>query len=68
MWLSASREDLAQSTSSSLWLVALRMSKVLKPHDSGTFQFSKTCVHHAPHGLRMKDQLLTYRLRVYKDL
>jgi hypothetical protein len=30
-------------------------------------QFSETCVYHAPHGLRMKDQLLTYRPRAYKD-
>jgi hypothetical protein len=44
------------------------MSKVLKLHDSGTLQFSETCVHHAPHGLRMKDQLPTYRPRAYKDL
>jgi hypothetical protein len=44
------------------------MPKVLRLHDSGTLQFSETCVHHAPHGLRMKDQLPTYRPRAYKDL
>src|ERR1700722_335549 len=51
IWLFASREDLAYSTTSSLWLLALRMPKVLKLHDSGRLQFSETCVRHAPHGL-----------------
>jgi len=68
MWLFTSQEHLAWSTSSSLWFLALRISKVLKARDSGTLQFSETCVHREPHGLRMKDQLLTSRPRAYKDL
>ena len=56
------------ATSSLLSLLRMRMSRVLKPHAGVGLQFSETCVHHGPHGLRRKDQLRVYRKRAYRDL